>query len=261
MTQNVLVVEDSKTQARIVETLLIKAGATVHIANDRLEALQKLKAHTFQLIVLDVFIGQDDSLDHLEAFRALAPHTPIAVMTAGQRDRPLAASQALNRARRSDVDFLLPKPFDLDDIRQICEEAGRIQRRKGPVKRILVIDDDAHSRIIYRNFLEDEGFYVAESPSVEDALLRLEMTRIDAVLTDIVMGGIGGLTGIKIINATWPAIPIIAMTAYLKNGDVLQDAMLKGAKLSIRKPFNQLQLLQVVNRAMAQYSDDNTVLI
>ncbi|MEM9963901.1 MAG: response regulator, partial [Asticcacaulis sp.] len=63
MTQNVLVVEDSKTQARIVETLLIKAGATVHIANDRLEALQKLKAHTFQLIVLDVFIGQDDSLD------------------------------------------------------------------------------------------------------------------------------------------------------------------------------------------------------
>ncbi|MFT4090229.1 MAG: response regulator [Asticcacaulis sp.] len=250
MFQNVLVLEDSKTQARIVESLLIKAGGTPYIVHNRTEAIRLLKEHTFHLIMLDVFIGLENSLDYLEEFRKLAPNTPIAVMTAGQRDRPLTASQALNKARRADVDFLLPKPFDLNDVRQICDDARRIYRRNGPLKRVLVVDDNAPSRLIFRTYLEEEGFHVAESPSIEDALLRLEMTRVDVILTDIVMEGIGGLTGIKIITATWPEVPIVAMTGYLKNGDNLQNALLKGARQVIKKPFNQFQLQQAINRAL-----------
>ncbi|ESQ80525.1 response regulator [Asticcacaulis sp. YBE204] len=259
MPNTILVLEDSKTQARIVTALFEKAGFTTDIVHDRFDAWHRLKTRRYFLIVLDVFIGEDNTLDYINDYRALAGTTPIAIMTAGQRERPLAASRALNEARRAEVEFLLPKPFDLNDVKQVCAETERIRRRKGPMQRVLVIDDDAHSRIIYRNFLEEEGFYVAESASVEDALVRLEITRVDAILTDIIMPGIGGMTGIKVFSATWPEVPIIAMTGYTKNTQHLEDALTRGATHALAKPFNKAQLMDVILKALPQ--DQTTVLI
>jgi len=258
MPNTVLVLEDSKTQARIVGSLFEKNGFCADFAHDRAEALHKLSSRSYALLVLDVFVGDENSLDYLELYRDASGDAPIAIMTAGKRDVPLAASVALNKARRAHVDFLLPKPFDLNDVHQICTEAERIRRRKGPIKRILVIDDDAHARIIYRNFLEEEGFYVAESTSVEDALIRLEITRVDAIMIDLIMPGIGGLTGIKVIAATWPEIPMIAMTGYTKDTDHLQNAILRGASYALAKPFPKPVLMTTINRAL---SSDRTILI
>ncbi|MFT3997689.1 MAG: response regulator [Asticcacaulis sp.] len=258
MPNTVLVLEDSKTQARIVGSLFEKNGFKADFAQDRAEAMHKLQSRSYALLLLDVFLGEENSLDYLELYRDAAGDAPIAIMTAGKRDVPLAASVALNKARRAHVDFLLPKPFDLNDVRQICEEAERIRRRKGPIKRVLVIDDDAHARIIYRNFLEEEGFYVAESTSVEDALIRLEITRVDAILIDLIMPGIGGLTGIKVIAATWPDIPQIAMTGYTKGTDHLQSALTRGASHGLAKPFTKQALMTVITKAL---SSDRTVLI
>ncbi|MDC7683530.1 response regulator [Asticcacaulis sp. BYS171W] len=259
MPNTVLVLEDSKTQARIVSALFEKAGFKTDIVHDRFDAWHKLKTRRYFLILLDVFIGEDNTLDYINDYRALADTTPIAIMTAGQRERPLAASRALNEARRAEVEFLLPKPFDLNDVKQVCAETERIRRRKGPIQRVLVIDDDAHARIIYRNFLEEEGFYVAESASIEDALIRLEITRVDAIVSDIIMPGIGGMTGIKIISATWPDVPIIAITGYTKNTHHLEDALERGARYSLAKPFNKSQLMQLILKSLP--SDGNTVMI
>jgi len=258
MPNTVLVLEDSKTQARIVGALFERNGFKADFAHDRHEALHKLSSRSYALLVLDVFVGDENSLDFLEIYRDASGDAPIAIMTAGKRDVPLAASVALNKARRAQVDFLLPKPFDIHDVHQICAEAERIRRRKGPIKRILVIDDDAHARIIYRNFLEEEGFYVAESSSVEDALIRLEITRVDAIMIDLIMPGIGGLTGIKIIGATWPDIPIIAMTGYTRDTDHLQNALQRGASHALAKPFTKPVLMTTINKAL---SSDRTVII
>ncbi|UDF04967.1 response regulator [Asticcacaulis sp. AND118] len=258
MPNTILILEDSKTQARIVGTLFEKNGYKADFAHDRFEALHKLNSRGYALLVLDVFVGEENTLDYLHMYRKAAGDAPIAIMTAGKRDTPLAGSQALNKARRAEVEFLLPKPFDINDVHQICAEAERIRRRKGPVKRILVIEDDAHSRIIYRSYLEDEGFYVAESNSVEDALVRLEITRVDAILIDLIMPGIGGMTGIKVISATWPDVPLIAMTGYTQNPDNLHNALARGAISALAKPFTKDVLLTEVKKAL---SDDRTVVL
>ncbi|MFP1132498.1 response regulator [Asticcacaulis sp. W401b] len=251
MPNTVLILEDSKTQARIVGALFEKNGFKADFAHTRSEALHKLSSRGYALLVLDVFVGEENTLDYLEIYRRAASDAPIAIMTAGKRDMPLAGSQALNKARRSEVEFLLPKPFDLNDVHQICAEAERIRRRKGPVKRILVIDDDAHARIVYRSYLEEESFYVAESSSVEDALVRLEITRVDAILIDLIMPGIGGITGIKVIAATWPDVPLIAMTGYTQNPENLEKALSRGAVSALKKPFTQEVLLSEVKKALS----------
>lgn len=139
MAKFVLILEDSATQAIIISKLFERAGYSPVRALDHAAAVAELKARTFDLLVLDVFVGGSNSLEHLEIFRGLAPNAPIAIMTAGRREDPLAASAALNKARRAKVDFLLPKPFHYDDILQICEDAARLAaaRKEGDTSLFL----------------------------------------------------------------------------------------------------------------------------
>ena len=166
------------------------------------------------------------------------------------------ASHALNQARRAQVDFLLPKPFILEDIRQVVEEAAYIRLHRKTFVKVLIIDDDPTMRSICRSFLEKEGYFISESASVEEALGRLDITRVDIVLIDLVMDGIGGLAGIRIISSTWPDVPIIAMSGHLKDGDHLQAALHKGAAFALAKPFDRDTLLGAVAACLAKPSAD-----
>jgi len=120
MSRQVLILEDSRTQAIIIRKMFEKAGYQAICVVDMTEALTQLKAQAFDLLVLDVFIESRNTLDDLEVYRELAPQVPIAIMTAGQVDNPDAGASALNKARRARVKFLLPKPFYFDDVKQVC---------------------------------------------------------------------------------------------------------------------------------------------
>lgn len=122
MTRTVLILEDSRTQAIIISKMFQRAGYQTICVGDDTEALTQLKSQTFDLLVLDVFVESHNTLDDLEAYRALAPKVPIAIMTAGQLDNPDAGASALNKARRARVNFLLPKPFFFDDVKQVAED-------------------------------------------------------------------------------------------------------------------------------------------
>ena len=122
MPADVLILEDSKTQAIIISKMFQRAGhATVCVSTPD-EALERLRVQSFGLLVLDVFVESRNTLDDLGMYRELAPDVPVAIMTAGQMNNPDAGAEALNKARRARVNFLLPKPFYFDDVKQICED-------------------------------------------------------------------------------------------------------------------------------------------
>ena len=137
MSRSVLILEDSAIQARIISKLFERAGFTPCHVPDHASAIRELKTQSFALLVLDVYVGGSNTLEQLDIIRALAPDTPIAIMTAGRRDDPLAASAALNKARRAKVDFLLPKPFHYDDILQICQDAACVPTASKPSALLL----------------------------------------------------------------------------------------------------------------------------
>ncbi|MFT4074623.1 MAG: response regulator [Asticcacaulis sp.] len=120
MSRQVLILEDSRTQAIIISKMFQRAGYESVCVTDMTTALEQLQTQSFDLLVLDVFIENYNTLDDLEAYRQLAPLVPIAIMTAGQMDNPDAGASALNKARRARVKFLLPKPFYFDDVKQVC---------------------------------------------------------------------------------------------------------------------------------------------
>ncbi len=119
LTKRVLILEDSTTQSRIIAKMFGKLDFAVTAVADHSAFVRLLCDENWDLLVIDVFVEGENSLEHLNEFRALKPDVPIAIMTAGKDSHMDGASAALNRARRANVDFLLPKPFDLIDIRQI----------------------------------------------------------------------------------------------------------------------------------------------
>ncbi len=132
MFRQVLILEDSKTQAIIISKMFQRAGYETVCVTDSEGVLEELRSKSFDLLVFDVFIESRNTLDDLAAYRELAPDAPIAIMTAGQLNNPDAGAEALNKARRARVNFLLPKPFYFDDVKQVCEDVEALRSRAQP---------------------------------------------------------------------------------------------------------------------------------
>lgn len=122
MAKRALVLEDSRTQGTIICKMFQKAGYDAVWVETPRAAQSALKAGRFDVLVLDVFMDGHNTLDELPSYRELAGGAPIAIMTAGRLNDPESGADALNKARRGRVTFLLPKPFYFDDVKQICED-------------------------------------------------------------------------------------------------------------------------------------------
>jgi DNA-binding NtrC family response regulator len=116
----VLIVEDSLTQGRIISRMFARMGVETVLTHTLREAREQLQQREWRLLLMDVFLERENTLEHIAELRDLAKSASIAVMSAGQRNDPVVIRTMLNRARRERADYLLPKPFSFEDVKQIC---------------------------------------------------------------------------------------------------------------------------------------------
>lgn len=79
---------------------------------------------------------------------------------------------------------------------------------------ILVVDDEAMLRSVFRRWLAAAGYNVLEAASAREALVHLGVHRetISAVLTDLRMPGMSGMELIERLRTTSPFMPVIAIS-------------------------------------------------
>jgi DNA-binding response OmpR family regulator len=81
--------------------------------------------------------------------------------------------------------------------------------------KILVVDDEKHIRMLYREELESEGYEVATSDGSEDILAVLDREDPDVVVLDIKLGNnVSGLDLLQKIRSRETDLPVILCTAY-----------------------------------------------
>jgi CheY-like chemotaxis protein len=81
--------------------------------------------------------------------------------------------------------------------------------------RILVVEDDPLVREMARRSLVDAGFEVLEAPNGQAALeIAATHARLDAVLTDLAMAGIGGRELARRLWETRPGLRVVFMSGY-----------------------------------------------
>ncbi|KAB1442096.1 response regulator [Pseudodesulfovibrio senegalensis] len=82
-------------------------------------------------------------------------------------------------------------------------------------QKILVVDDEKHIRMLYREELEADGYEVATSDGEEDILEVIGRENPTIVILDIKLGvNRSGLDLLQEIRAKDPVIPVILSTAY-----------------------------------------------
>lgn len=115
--------------------------------------------------------------------------------------------------------------------------------------RILVVDDDPHSREIVRAYLESRGFPVTTAAHGEEALALLESVRPAVVLLDVMMPGIDGWEVARRIrnHPRCGRTRVIMLTARSDFAD-MQEGLRAGADDYMVKPVRLEELATRVRR-------------
>jgi chemosensory pili system protein ChpA (sensor histidine kinase/response regulator) len=112
--------------------------------------------------------------------------------------------------------------------------------------RVLVVDDDLHSRDAVARLLADEGYESAVASDGEEATLLLPTWRPDLVVTDLNMPRLDGRGLLQRVARLLPGTPVIVVSARLTpEGGTTLEAL--GASATFRKPVPVDELLQRIH--------------
>lgn len=114
--------------------------------------------------------------------------------------------------------------------------------------RILVVDDEPQIRRVLRTALAAKGYEVSAARSGEEALESLRNNRVDLVLLDMNMPGIGGLEACREIRANSELAIIMLTVSNLERDKVA--ALDAGADDYVTKPFSTPELLARIRAAL-----------
>jgi len=138
----------------------------------------------------------------------------------------MTASTAISTTRA-------PKPHD-------------VASRKG---RILIVDDEANARTALAELLEDAGYLASTASDGRTALVEMEQSEPDVVLTDLKMPGMDGLSLIEHGRTASPHTTFIVMTAFATI-DTAVKAIKLGAESYVTKPLELDAVIALVDRAL-----------
>jgi DNA-binding response OmpR family regulator len=120
MTRRILVVEDDRDIAQLVELHLRDMGAEVTLVHDGAAALEIAQSQPFDLLILDITLPSIDGLEICRRIRASERYTPILMLTARSSEVDRIIGLELG------ADDYLTKPFS---IRELIARVKALQRR------------------------------------------------------------------------------------------------------------------------------------
>ncbi len=132
---------------------------------------------------------------------------------------------------------------------------------------VLIVDDNPNNLGVLFDFLSEAGFKVLVAKNGKRGIQRVEYTKPDLILLDIMMPEMDGFEVCRILKSRQEtqAIPIIFMTALSDTIDKVKGLQL-GAEDYITKPIQQEEVLARINvhlrlyRLQKQLAEKNTIL-
>ncbi|MBI5588973.1 MAG: response regulator [Deltaproteobacteria bacterium] len=128
---HVLVVDDEDIARTNLEYILKKEGYIVSTAVNGADALEKVMAGEFDLILTDLKMEKMDGMQLVESVKRVSPHTDIVMITGFA-----TVSSAVDALKKGAAHYL-PKPINLDElrttVRQILEKKKHKLMTRSPI--------------------------------------------------------------------------------------------------------------------------------
>lgn len=112
---------------------------------------------------------------------------------------------------------------------------------------LLVVDDAAFMRMRCSKLLEENGYKVIEAENGVQAVQMYQQHKPDAVLLDITMPEMDGLTALKEIRKLDPNARVAMVTA-MGQQSIVMEALKSGARDFVLKPFQSDRVLGTVKK-------------
>ena len=114
---------------------------------------------------------------------------------------------------------------------------------------IMVVDDAAFMRMRCKKLLTQNGYDVIEAATGAQAVETYKKSKPDAVLLDITMPDMDGLTALKEMKKLDPDVRV-AMVSAMGQHSVVLDALKSVAKAFVVKPFAANRVLTTVKKLL-----------
>lgn len=116
-------------------------------------------------------------------------------------------------------------------------------------KHILIVDDEANLRRLLAAQLTQDGYEAHAVADGKEAMAALKEQHFDAVITDLRMPNMDGITLLRHIQQEYGDIPVIVLTAH-GTVETAVEAMRLGAFDFLTKPFDRAEMQAVVGKAV-----------
>jgi DNA-binding NtrC family response regulator len=126
---------------------------------------------------------------------------------------------------------------------------GSKNTSRGGKERVLVVDDEANARQALRDILSEEGYEVVEAADGEDALHLMQSFAPAAVLADVRMPRMDGITLLRKAREQGSDSVFVMMTAFA-SVEAAVEAMRAGAENYLVKPLDVNAVLVVLEKAL-----------
>ncbi len=181
----VLAVDDNSSLLRFLVSAFTASGCAVTAAPTAEDALDRIEAESYDLVVSDIKMPGLSGLDLLRAVKAKQPATPVVLITGAP-----SVNSAVFGLRHGAYDYL-PKPFSIKEVQGLVERvradhekwngqaplpsglAEELHRREAGVEMLLRIGDLALQGLDSQAFLERVLGLAAESLKNDGGVLLL----------------------------------------------------------------------------------------
>ncbi|NIW85561.1 MAG: response regulator, partial [Gammaproteobacteria bacterium] len=120
-----------------------------------------------------------------------------------------------------------------------------------PDTQILLVEDEAPVRDVWRRYLQRWAYTHEIVPNAEEALALARRRRFDLVITDLAMPGMSGQALLTTLKAEQPELAVIVVTGF-GTVQVAVEIMKAGAYDFITKPINFVHAELVVKNCLEQ---------
>ena len=120
----VLVVEDEPETLLLEQAILEEAGMQVTRAQREGEAMERLREHQYEVVVTDLYVTRgQEGVESIGGLLREAGETPVVVVSGWPLDE--------EEARAAGVAGVLRKPFVVEELVQVVEQARRGKGQEG----------------------------------------------------------------------------------------------------------------------------------
>lgn len=252
--ERVLIVEDDRGTELILRIPLEREGFVVDFVEEGYAAIEKLRAHHYSAVILDLIIHR--GLNGFGVLNFIEMEQPdlmdrVFLMTGMSEQTVMnTAPQLLSR--------LFRKPFSYRKLVAAVVAAVWPYTAAGDAaqKRLLVVDDDRMSAELVAAFGRHMGMEAEIAENGREAIEKVATAHYDAIVLDLLMPGIDGFGVLEYLDRCHPDLLSYTIVSTGLPEKYRERVSQYGVRGVLAKPLEQRKLCEMIEGCLQDDTAD-----